>query len=158
MIKKLNFILLSLLLLLNSNPLFADEEPRMESTLDCPSGHICCPTVIYCSYTGGCGRSDDWRVDVRNAGLLPIFEGIVRFQFVYGGAYRFEEQEFYEGYVCIYQNSSAPNTPNALFGLVPKKGKGSYKLNGNWEYSGFMNRSAKCNSNNPLDCTAIKQK
>jgi hypothetical protein len=31
-----------------------------------------------------------------------------------------------------------------------------YKLNGNWEYSGFGTSDATCSTNNPLDCTGTQ--
>ena len=138
----------SLCALLQSNVALAEEQPHLVPTPDCPVGEFCCPSKIYCSHKEGCGADDHWLID---GGVAS--EGVELFNLDKISANRlWFAQSRGKGYMysCFYKRY------DGQYDFVELISKDGYKPNGNWEYSGFMNSMAECNTSNPLDCTGIK--
>lgn len=140
----LSFVATLLWVFLQANIALAEEQPHIISTPDCPTGEICCPSKIYCSYKEGCGETGPWLLDA--SGLLS-FEGVHEFNLSHFEAdlIWWEKQKNKQ-----YSASCSYEGQHETIGLWNNDG---YKLNGNWEYSGFMNAHAICISNNPSECT-----
>ena len=134
----------SLAILFQSNTSLAEELPHIVTTPDCPIGQTCCPPEIYCSYSEGCGKSDFWLIDGQ---AVSSFEGVQQFSLSGISASIINDKDKTYYYYCQY------GSQYSYIRLIDA----FYKLNGNWQYLGFGNHSAKCNSNNPLDCTGTKQ-
>jgi len=130
--------------MLQSTFLWAEELPHIVPTPDCPVGQTCCPSEIYCSYSEGCGETDFWSVF---GDTVSPFEGVKQFDLYKISAAAIDNKNTIYAYFCKY------GSPNNYISLIDLP----YKLNGDWQLSGFGNTRAYCNSNNPLDCTGTKQ-
>ncbi|MBA3536658.1 MAG: hypothetical protein H0T84_08625 [Tatlockia sp.] len=139
MLKKFipTFLIATLWIILHSNVVLA-VEPHIVPTNDCPQGQTCCPIEIYCSYKKGCGDSDKWMV---SAYRLSPFEGVRQFNIsrIVANSYTDQKSFFLN---CEYEGITLTDS--------------YFKLIGNWNYSDFKDTKAECSTNNPLDCTGIK--
>jgi hypothetical protein len=132
---------ISIAALLQINSALANDVPRIVPALNCPEGQICCPAQVYCSYHDGCGETGSWWVD--GQGVTP-FEGVKQFMLtaIKASVSRSSSSYKYYWYYCEYGDIRLLDV--------------DYKLNGDWQYSGFGDTYAQCKSNDPAACTATK--
>jgi hypothetical protein len=132
------FISICLLSIASLPTAYANETPHIVPTLNCPAGQTCCPSEVYCSYSEGCGDTGSWLAN----GQGNAFQGIKRF-------------------ILSGISASISNPKNKTYWIYCEYGDvkltdAEYKLNGDWEYSGFGNINAKCKSGDPINCTLSK--
>ena len=140
-----NFNAIPVLVALQSSPALANDVPHIVPALNCPQGQVCCPSEIYCSYSEGCGDTGFWYADGQ---AISSFGGVKQFKLTNIQASISDPKAKTYWYYCNYTNIESEGYINLV--------DADYKLNGDWQYSGFGNENAKCKSNNPLDCTATK--
>ncbi len=110
------------------------EEPHIIPAPGCPSGEICCPIAVVCSFLEGCGDSGDW-----SAWGHAEFEGIRHFVLRKISAISIMDGKK-NGMMCEYD------------GTISLGGTIKYSMAGSgWVY-GFMKKTAECPSGNPLNC------